>query len=402
MFDSIYIGLSGLQGFSKGLKVISNNVTNLNTPGFKSSDLRFADAFYQQGMPNGGYTLGDGQTQYGTGLATLSTRINFQAGDTRQTGNALDLSIGGEGMFILQDKDSAELSYTRAGQFQFDKNGDLISGSTGKYVMGFAAGSSDGELGRISLNSLRTNAAKATSTVAFTGNLSSTADSFDLSAVKLIDSVGGEHLVRLNFKSKAGTTPGVWTVTVFDGTTSLTSGDIKFNDGVPDPAQDTLNLSYTPSGGTAFDVKFDFSANVTSFASGTTSTLAFASQDGFAMGTMTAGGFDKDGTLSITYSNGQTAKRGRLALATFESNLGLTQTGAGEFVAGDVQARHLALPGDAGLGEVESGQLELSNVDLSAQFSDLIVMQRGYQASSHVISTANDMIQQLFDMKGGR
>lgn len=401
MFDSIFIGMSGLQGFSKGLKVISNNVTNMNTPGFKASDLRFTDSFYQQGGMSGGYTQGDTQVQYGTGLSTLSTRLNFQAGETRQTGNALDLSISGDGLFVLQDKDGEEEVYSRAGQFQFDKEDHLVNGSTGKYVMGFAADGS-GQLGRISLSGFHTNPAKATTTVKLAGNLSSTATDFDVTTVKLIDAVGGEHAVKLNFKNKNSTSPGVWTVTVIDGTSQVASGDIKFVNGTADSTQNALSFSYTPSGGAAFDVKMDFSSDVTSFAAGTTSTLTFASQDGFVAGTLDSVSFDKDGILSLSYSNGQTAKGGRLALATFESNLGLEQGQGGELIATGQQKARIGAPGEAGRGGIASGQLELSNVDLSSQFSDLIVMQRGYQASSHVISTANDMIQQLFDMKGNR
>lgn len=402
MFDSIFIGMSGLQGFSKGLRVISNNVTNLNTPGFKASDLRFADAYYQQGQPSGGYTFGDTTTQFGTGLATLSTRLNFQAGDTRQTGNALDLSISGNGMFVLQDKGSGERAYSRAGQFQFDQNGDLVSGSTGKYVMGYAPGAALGDLTRITLEGLRTNPAKATTSVTLSGNLSSATSTFDINSVKVLDSLGAEHTVRFNFKSKGAASPGVWTVTVFDGATQLASSDVAFVDGKPDPAQSAVSFTYAPSGGTAFDVKLDLSKGVTSFAAGNTSTLAFTSQDGVAMGTMTGGSFGADGTLTVTYSNGQTAKGAQIALATFESNLGLSEAGAGEFIATGTHAAHVGRPSEAELGAIESGQLELSNVDLSTQFSDLIVMQRGYQASSHVVSTANDMIQQLFDMKGSR
>jgi flagellar hook protein FlgE len=402
MFDSIFIGMSGLQGFSKGLKVISNNVANLNTPGFKSSGLSFSDAFYQQGDTGGGYALGNVQVQYGTGLTTLPSRLNFQQGEIRQTGNSLDLSISGEGLFVLKDATSDTEHYTRAGQFQFDKNGDLTAAAGGKYVMGYPKGGTSGALERISLSGLRTSPAKATTKVSFGGNLSSTATEFDLDSVKLVDSVGAEHVVRLNFKNKGSAAPGVWTVTVFDGTTSVASGDIKFVNGEPDTSQDTLTFSYTPSGGTAFDVKLDFSADVTSFASGTTSSLAFKSQDGYLSGAITDVSFDTDGYLSLTYSNGQTAKGARIALASFESNLGLQQAGGAEFTATGAQARQLGRPGESGLGAVQSGQLELSNVDLSSEFSDLIVMQRGYQASSRIVSTANDMLQELFDMKGNR
>lgn len=400
MFDSIFIGMTGLQGFSKGLKVISNNVTNLNTPGFKASQLRFADAYYQQSGFGGGYTLGQPQMQYGTGLATLAARLNFQPGDTRQTGNGLDLAIAGDGMFVLRDKESGNEVYSRAGQFEFDKEGNLISGATGKYVMGYMADS--GDLSRISLDGLRTSAAKATATVKLAGNLSSTATEFNIDSVKLIDAVGGEHVVRLNFKSKGSTDPGVWTVTVLDGTSSVGSGDIKFVDGQPAAGQNALSFSYTPSGGTASDVKLDFSKDVTSFAAGSTSSLAVSSQDGYTAGALTGAAIASDGALSLTYSNGQTAKGARLALAVFDSNVGLTQLEGGEFIADGTQTARIGKPGDTGLGTIESGQLELSNVDLSSEFSDLIVMQRGYQASSHIVSTANDMIQALFDMKGNR
>ena len=402
MFDTIFIGMSGLQGYSQGLKVISNNVTNLNTPGFKSSSLQFTDAFYQQGGLSGGYTQGAGQQQYGTGLSTLATQLNFKAGETRTTGNALDLAISGDGLFVLQDKETDKQSFTRAGQFEFDKDGALVTTTSGKYVMGHASGNNSGDLSRITLSDLRINAAHATSLVSLTGNLSSTATDFDVSNVKLIDAVGGEHAVRLNFRSRSSSQAGGWTVTVFDGETSVASGDILFTGSGPDPAHNSLSFSYTPAGGTAFDVKLDLSKGVTSFAAGSTSTLAVGSQDGYVAGTLSDVTFDADGKLALNYTNGQKTKGASLALATFESNLGLEQAGGGELVATGAQKARIGTPGEQGVGSIQSGQVELSNVDLSAEFSDLIIMQRGYQASSHMISTANDMIQELFDLKGHR
>src|SRR6478609_2117952 len=121
MLDSIYIGMSGLTGYEKGLRVIGNNLTNMNTPGFKGSQMQFADLFYQ-GSAGGGQSLSGGGSsgnQLGTGLNTLATMINFKAGETQQTGNDLDLAINGDGYFVLRD--GSEQRYTRAGQFQFDK-----------------------------------------------------------------------------------------------------------------------------------------------------------------------------------------------------------------------------------------------------------------------------------------
>jgi len=120
----------------------------------------------------------------------------------------------------------------------------------------------------------------------------------------------------------------------------------------------------------------------------------------FAAGALTGAAIDADGALSLTYSNGQTAKGARVALAVFDSNIGLRQLEGGEFVADRTQTARIGKPGDTGLGTIESGQLELSNVDLSSEFSDLIVMQRGYQASSRIVSTASEMLQDLFDLKG--
>ena len=396
MLDTIYIGMSGLQGYSQGLKVISNNVTNLNTPGFKGASQQFTDAFYQfSNLP------GQDRPLHGTGLTTLSTRLDLQAGDTRHTGNALDLSIEGEGYFVLRDPQTEEQVYTRAGQFQLNDQGELVSGTSGKYVMAYT----EGGLSRISMDGLRTHAPSATHRVRFTGNLSSNADGHDINNVKLTDSLGVEHTVRLHFApaSNAGeaANENIWTVTVFDGDQSVGTGEIAFHDGDPVPERNTVTFTYTPEGGQGFDVTLDFSTT-DSFAAGNTSTLTFQSQDGFAMGTFTTASFDADGTLSLNYSNGQTLKGARLALASFEFGLGLEQAGQGELRATGEREPRIGRPGDDGLGNVQGEQLELSNVDLSAEFSELIVMQRGYQASSHVLNTADEMIRQLFDLKGGR
>ena len=398
MFYSIYIGMSGLEGFSKGLKVISNNVANLNTPGFKASNLQFTDAYYQQGTLSGSQS-GNPAPQYGTGLNTLTSTINFLTGELRQTGNSMDVNVSGDGFLVVQDKEGGEAHYTRDGQLQFDKDGNLVSRTSGKYVMGFDADAQS--LSRITLNGLRSNPAKATGTVKFTGNLSSGTDESTISNVKLIDALGGEHVVSLKFKKKGDSEPNAWTVTISEGTTTVGSGDIGFTDGKPNASANSVTFTYTPTGGApAFSVKLDFSGDVTSFASGNLTSLAMSSQDGYAAGTISKAEFDANGKLSLTYTNGQTAKGAQLALARFESLQSLSEVGGGEFSTADAQAATLGRPGSTGFGTIGSNQLELSNVDLSGEFSNLIVMQRGYQASSRIVSTANDMLQELFDMKG--
>jgi flagellar hook protein FlgE len=395
MFDSISIGMSGLQGFSKGLKVISNNVANLNTPGFKASTLQFANLFYQGGNGSGFATNGG---QLGTGLTTLSSFINFKDGETRQTGNPLDMSIDGQGFFITKDAKDGSLTYTRAGQFEFDKDGNLVCRATSRLVQGYAA---DGSLGAISLNGLRMNAPKVTTTVKMSGNVSTGSSEVTLDSVKLFDAVGGQHVVKLVLKPKAGE-DGTWTVKLVDGVAETEVGSIKFLGGTPVAGQDKLTLHYTPTGVAAFDVVLDFSQQVTSFSAGSTSTLTVSSSDGSAAGALTQATFDEKGVLTLKYSNGNTATGAELALATFETNTALVQAGAGEFETPSEQRSHVGRAGSDGFGKIASNQVEVSNVDLSSEFSDLIVMQRGYQASSRIVSTANEMLQELFDMKGHR
>jgi flagellar hook protein FlgE len=396
MFDSINVGMSGLQTFSKGLKVISNNVANLNTPGFKSSDMMFADLYYQNS--GAGNSSGGGSNQTGTGVTALSSFINFKDGDVRQTGNPLDMSIDGEGFFVTRDTPDGSTTYTRAGQFGFDKDGFLISRATERQVMGFAA---DGSLGAISLNGLRVNPPRVTSTVRLQGNLSSTATDVNVDGVHVVDAVGVDHTLRLNFQPLAGA-PGTWNVTVVDGTTRTLAGAIEFAGGQPVAGRATVTFAYTPPGGAAMNVSFDFTNQVTSFAAGATSTLAVVSGDGVTAGALTQISFDPKGVLTLDYSNGETATGAQLALASFESTGGLIQVGSGDFIAAEDQQPQLARAGSDLVGKVVGNQVEASNVDLSAEFSNLIVMQRGYQASSRIVTTANDMLQELFDMKGSR
>ncbi|WP_457331692.1 flagellar hook protein FlgE [Rhizobacter sp. P5_C2] len=389
MLDSLYVGVTGLQGFSKGLRVISNNVTNLNTPGFKGEHQQFGDLFYQN-QPQGG----GGFSQLGTGLQTLGTAINYLAGEVRQTGNTLDASIAGDGFFMLDS--GAGPVYTRAGQFQFGPDGVLVSSTNGHKVMGYDA---TGTLGEISLSGLRINPAKATTSVQLNGNLASTITDFTLASVKVIDASGAEHVLKMVFKRPNAATT-TWNVDVQEGTTSVGTGSLSFADGHPVAGKDSFSFNYAPAGASAMTVGVKLGAEATSFASSTASTLAVEKQDGFAAGALAGATFDDKGVLKLSYANGQKVDGAQLALARFDVPGSLQQAGGSEFSTPDPLAARLGRAGEGGRGDVAAGQLELSNVDLSVEFSDLIVMQRGYQASSQIVSTANDMLKELFDMKG--
>ncbi|MFM2450604.1 MAG: hypothetical protein RIS44_3054 [Pseudomonadota bacterium] len=390
MLDSIYVGMTGLLGYSRGLRVIANNTANINTPGFKGSTQQFSDLFYAGG--GSGRSAG----QLGYGLNTGNTSLSFRQGDLRQTGNDLDMAVDGQGLFMLKGNDG-KITYTRAGQFEINADGVLVNKGSGEKVMGLDA---NGNLTEITITNQRTSAGQATKTVKFTGNLSSTATEQTVGAVRVLNAVGGEQILSLKLtKSTDPAKPGAWRVDLMDGTTVLATGEVVFTDGKPTASTAKVALTYTPTGLPAQSVTMDFSTDVTSFASGSLSTLAFASQDGFGPGNLTKVSFDATGTMELKYSNGQTVKGSQLALGRFDSLDAVAATGDNQFEAVNDRSWQTGKAGSQAFGNVRSGVIEISNVDLSQQFSDLVVMQRGYQASSQIISTANEMLQQLFAMR---
>jgi flagellar hook protein FlgE len=396
MIDSIYVGMTGLAGFSGGLRVIANNTTNLNTPGFKSSNLQFTDLFYSRdsvmtGSSDGGYS------QRGYGLNMAGTSLSFKQGDLQQTSNGLDLAIDGQGFFMLRD-DDGNLSYTRAGQFRFDDAGVLRDSATEQRVMRLGAGN---DLQEINLTGVRTNAGRATTRVIFKGNLSSTATSQTVNGVKVIDALGGEHTLDVRFTNLGTTTPASWTAELLEGTTVVGSGQIQFQSGLPLPGNSTVTLTYSPAGVAPIPLVLDFSTDVTSFASANVSTLAMNSQDGRGPGNLTGVTFSATGAMQRAYSNGQVISGAQLAVIRFDldSMDTLESVGDNRFISNATRGWEIGAAGSPGFGSIASGTLEKSNVDLSQEFSNLVIMQRGYQASSQVVTTANEMLQQLFSMK---
>jgi len=394
MLESIHVGMTGLLAYSRGLRVIANNTANMNTPGFKSSSVQFADMFYTGGNLSGGVTS-QGSTQLGFGLDTIGTTMSFKQGELRQTGNDLDMAIDGQGLFVLRTADGST-SYTRAGQFRFDADGVLVNRSDGASVMGQDA---KGRLVEISVAGLMTTGGKATTNVKFSGNLSSTATEQTVSNVNVLDAMSGSHTLTLKFTNTDSEEPGSWTVEVMDGTTVVGGGTVVFADGKPVAGASTLRVTYNPPGQPAMAMSLDFGSDVTSYASGNLSTLAMTFQDGVGPGTLSSVGFDANGVLNIVYSNGETRQGARIALARFDSQDAVAALGNNQFRMLDERAWHFGAAGEGAFGQLRTGTVEISNVDLSQEFSDLVVMQRGYQASSQVISTANDMLQELFSMK---
>lgn len=390
MLGAIYIGLSGLEAYSRGLQAISNNVTNLNSQGFKASTVSFSDLYGSQGR--GGLSFSSGEGSGGQGVAMNGAQIDMTAGQLQQTDRDLDLALNGSGFLMLMRGN--EVAYTRTGSFEVDKSGYIVLSGTDYRLATLDA---SGNPVSLSINASKTSPPQATTKVTLTDNLSSDATNpVTVSNITVYDKSGGQHVWTAKF-TKDATTPGQWTVTVTDATgKTVGTQTLTIANGVVDPA--TSTLSFTDSDA-ALTVSFDMSA-VTSFAGGETSSLNASSVDGFAVGSLTSVAVNSAGQLELGYSNEQKKEIGYVAVADFRDPQELKQQTGGLFTDKGGAGRELLTSADPRVGKVLSRNLEASNVDLSQEFSDLILIQRGFQASSQIISVTNDMIQQLFGIRG--
>lgn len=392
MFGAIYVGLSGLNAYSQGLQQVSNNVTNLNSSGFKGATVSFTDLVSVSGSGGLSYS-GDGAPS-GNGVNIGETTLNFKQGELRQTDRDLDLAIDGSGFLVLMRGD--EVVYVRTGSFQVDKDGYIVLAGTDYRL---ATLDSTGKAVSLSIDTARTSPPSKTTTIKFSDNLSSTATSFNLADVRVYDGTGKEHLWQIQFKKAADATTNDWTVKVTDSTGKVIGEQtLKFNQGSVDP---TTNKLVFANNDAALSVTLDFSQGVTSFSGGEVSTLRAASVDGYGLGTITSVRVNDKGRLELGYSNEQKKELGPVAIADFRDPQALEQRSGGLFVdEKGLGGRELLTAEDSRVGRVMSRRLEASNVDLARQFGDLILIQRGFQASSQIISVSNDMIQQLFGIRG--
>ncbi|WP_321945820.1 flagellar hook-basal body complex protein [Paraburkholderia sp. J10-1] len=394
MLNSIYIGMSGLTAYSKGLQTISNNVANMNTPGFKGSTPRFEDTYY--GQQFAGSTPGTpASMQFGSGVQYGYASLNMAQGDLRSSSGQLDLAIQGNGFLTLLDGDATR--YVRTGQFTIGQDGFIEDKVTG---LRLAALTDSGKTVPVSMTGLQSSAPKATTAVTFSDNLSTGSTDFSIPDIDVYDANGGKHTLKVAFEPDSDVIPGRWKVTVTDENgLPVTEGPFQFNGGIPEPGADTVDFTLTSTSAPPLSLKLDFS-NVTSFSAGSSSTMRVASKDGYAFGTVTSMSVNADGKIEIAYSNGQKALTDVVAIASFRNPGLLTQAGNGIFDASTAGPPNWCISDHDGAGTLVSGSTESSNVDLSSEFGQLILIQRGFQASSQVVSTANEMIMQLFQMRG--
>jgi flagellar hook protein FlgE len=401
MLDTLYTSTSGLQTFAKGLDVISNNVSNVNTVGYKATGLVYRDVHYN-------FTLKDEQqqtlygTQIGGGVAADVTSTLFNQGDLRQTGNDTDVAISGRGFFIIE-QDGAYV-YSRNGQFEFNNDGDLVTRDGGNRVMGLTA---SGGLQVINQNAYKAQPAVVTTKIALAGNLSTGSTTATTSNVPIIDSLGGTHNFTITYTADTSNPiPRTWRVAITDEKqVNVANGTVSFQaNGSPAVGANTLTFNYQATSAAPQSITLNFGdagsfSNVTSFSSGTTSTVSVGSSDGRAQGSLLSLSFDDKGRLLAKYSNQQTATGTQLAIADFDNVQALMQLGQGLFRAQTEQRAMIGAPGKDAFGTITARNVESSNIDLSTQFTDMIVVQRGYQASSQVLTVANEMMQQLLEGK---
>lgn len=395
MFGAIYIGLSGLNAYSQGLKQVSNNVTNLNTAGFKASTVSFQN--YYGGGDTGGLSYNADSKGSGNGVGSADQQLNFKQGELRQTDNDLDLAVDGTGFLVLMKGD--EIAYTRTGSFQIDKEGFVVLAGT-EYRL--ATLDSAGRPVSLSVDSKRTSVPKTTTLIKLGGNLSADVASgtFTLPELKVYDSSGQLHVWTMKFdRAAAG---NEWTVTVTDSKGgTIAPQTLKF---LPSGAIDlsTSKLSFTRPGDTnapELTVHLNLTG-ISGFPGGSSSSLSLSSIDGYGAGVLTTVSVNKDGELELAYSNAQKVQLGAIAIGDFRDPQSLEQKSGGLFTYEGTEQRTYLGSTDPRVGQVLGKRIEASNVDLSKEFGDLILIQRGFQASSQIVSVSNDMIQQLFGIRG--
>jgi len=392
MLNAVYTGLSGLKAYSEGLQTVSNNVANLNTAGFKSSDPRFSELFYLDRPPLGS---AGGNSQSGNGVTYSHSRINFSQGDLRPSEDQLDLALNGRGFLILRHGN--EQVYVRTGRFQPSASGAIVERESG-YQLGLLK---DGRVIGASIDGRTISKPQATTKISFADNLSSTGETHTISGIDTYDESGAKKTLDVAFTAKGADHQGKWNVVVKDAAGStIKEFEISFIGSLIAPGSETIDVDIG-SGAAAHTVTFDFGA-ITHLSTGTTSSMKVGSKDGYGTGEISFISVDESGELIINYSNAQKTSLGVVAVADFSDPSQLRLAGNSQFKAPDEAQYRLLQSGQDGVGTVTGKSQEASNVDLSGEFGELILVQRGFQASSQVLNMANEMIQQLFDLQGRR
>ena len=403
---SFQIALSALQAITTQLDTISNNIANTGTTGYKSSRTNFA-AMYASESPNG------------VQAASLTQTLDVSGG-LLSTGRNLDVSISGNGYFMVKDS-TGVTNYTRTGIFDVDTSGNLVD-HMGRSVQGYQMTPGSDALGQLGTVNVPTGQipAKASSSVEFVGNLSAdwvkptdgfnpnNASSYNSSAVSVVyDSLGQQQTITQYFVKGANNEV---TVHYYNGQNPITNTSgavthtLKFSSTGQLTNPTSPDLKWTPvnaasgleTGADDITVAVNYTGT-TQYAGDTATTTNSA--DGYASGTMVNVQIGADGAINVQYSNGMKQRVGMLALASFRSESGLAPVDGTSWQATAKSGVALiGTPGTGQLGELASGQLEQSNVEVATELVDLMGAQRNYQANTKVISTEKEIMQSLMQV----
>lgn len=406
MLRSLFTGISGLTNHQTRMDVIGNNIANVNTTGYKSGRVNFQDMMSQtlQGASPG--TAGRGGTnaqQIGLGVNIATISNDHSQGALQSTGVITDLGIQGDGFFILSD--GSQCCYTRDGSFGLDEVGNLVEPANGLLVQGWTAVAgvvdTTQPVGNITIPIASEMTAQATTLAELMGNLDSTQAvgySYNNSFI-VYDSLGDNHSVNVTYTKTANNTwdwQASGTGIVAAGL--VNQGTLTFNpDGSINTQTGALSITTTNGSTTPLAINPDFTA-MTQLADPDTATLF--NQDGFAPGTMVSFNISDSGIINGVYDNGVVQSVGQIALARFTNNGGLMKEGENLWVeSANSGVAQVGEPGTGARGSISAGTLEMSNVNLASEFSDMIITQRGFQANSRIITTSDELLQELINLK---
>ncbi len=422
MIRSMYSAVSGLRNHQTMMDVVGNNVANVNTTGFKSSTTVFQDVLSQvlrgAGLGNEGVG-GTNPSQVGLGSRLSGVTTNFGQGDMQRTGRSTDFAIQGDGFFITEFV--GQQLFTRAGSFSVDSTGRLTT-QEGALVQGWQADAT----GVVNTNAAVTNliipigdliAPVQTGEVNVGGNLPSDAANGTTIAnsVQIFDAQGNATNLRLEYtKTAANTWDAVFRYTDTAGVlqptppaagSALTGGTLTFgaNGELTSGFAMTIPGGTIPGFGAGDPITVSLGAagapnRLTQF--GSVRSASILTQDGSAAGSLQGFTVSQEGLMVGAFSNGRTRSIGQLAVATFANPEGLEKAGQSSYrTTVNSGLAQIGTGAEGGRGLISSGTLEMSNVDLANEFTSLIIAQRGFQANSRVVTTSDEMLQEVVNLK---
>jgi flagellar hook protein FlgE len=406
----MFSAISGLRAHQTKMDVTGNNIANVNTVGYKSSTTVFQDTLSQIIRAGGAPAADRGGTnpaQVGLGVKVAAITTNWTQGATQSTGRSTDFMIDGDGFFVTRG--GTEQLFTRAGSFDFDAAGRLVTpdGSILQGWMANAAGvvNANGPIGDLSVPYGQLVNPVQTTAGSIEGNLPAdvpVGTSLQTGA-KMFDSQGVAQDVFYNF-TKTGTNTWDLDVVHSNGNVLVDNAAVAFNasGAMTTPAGPGFTIApFTPPAATFPSWAGPVTISLTGMTQfGGTNSLKAPKPNGNALGSLESFTLSNDGAITGVYSNGLRRPLGQLALASFNNPGGLEKAGSSSFRVGDNSGvAMIGVAGTGGRGVLTSGALEMSNVDLAEEFTGLIVAQRGFQANSRVITSSDEILQDLVNLK---